>query len=279
METLAAQAGPLLAATDPMERLSEIGSLGELACFFIESVVTEVLQPRPPVGFDLIYELAEHPGIEELQIMTLNHDTLVEQFLTDKGVDFVDGFGPPDGDVRWYDERVYAASPAKVKIYKLHGSINWYSILRNGRATPAILLGTDTENIRDGQGNPLKTLFRRPSFLTGINKAVAYKKGIYADMQFHFEQLLRETEWIVMSGYGWGDAAITLRLDSWFEQSRRNTIIFLNPNPEEIEESSLIVASGYSAWTNSKQLITGNDFLCYTSIDELAKHLPLGVPT
>jgi hypothetical protein len=49
-------------------------------------------------------ELAESAEIAQLNIVTLNHDTLVEQFLSASGIAFADGFGTRDGDVRWSDD-------------------------------------------------------------------------------------------------------------------------------------------------------------------------------
>jgi hypothetical protein len=273
MEIIERKAGGLLVGRNSMARMSNLGSLAEQACFFIESVVAEELRPKSLVGFDLIHELATAPDIEQLNIVTLNHDTLVEQFLAEKSVDFVDGFGERDGDVRWYDDKVYDGSHAKVRLLKLHGSVNWYSLPVNGRLRPAIFLGADVANIRDSEGRQLTPQFRRPSFLSGINKAVAYQRGIYADMHFRFHQLLRHCELMVMSGYGWGDTAINFQLDTWLDQNRSNTIILLHKTPEELVERSLVLASGYDYWTRSRQLIPIQKWLCEVSPGEIESHL------
>jgi hypothetical protein len=273
MEIIERKAGGLFAGSSIMARMSDLGSLAEQACFFIESVVAGELRPQSIVGFDLILELATASDIEQLNIVTLNHDTLVEQFLAENRVDFVDGFGERDGDVRWYDDSVYDESPARVRILKLHGSVNWYSFLMDGRSRPAIFLGTDVTDIRDGEGRQLTPQFRRPSFLSGINKAVAYQRGIYADMHFRFHQLLRQCNLMVMSGYGWGDTAINFRLDTWLDQSRSNTIILLHQTPEELVERSLVMASGYDSWTRSGQLIPIQKWLCEASLSDLESHL------
>jgi hypothetical protein len=278
MEIIERKAGGLLAGSSIMARLSDLGSLAEQACFFIESVVAGELRPKGIIGLDLVTELATAPYIEQLNIVTLNHDTLVEQFLAENRVDFVDGFGERDGDVRWYDESAYDESHTRVKILKLHGSVNWYSFLVDGRSRPAIFLGADVTYIRDGEGRQLKPTFRRPSFLSGINKAVAYQRGIYADMHFRFHQLLRQCDLMVMSGYGWGDTAINFRLDTWLDQSRRNTIILLHRAPEELVERSLVMASGYDYWTRSGQLIPIQKWLCEVSLSDLESHLVSSAP-
>jgi hypothetical protein len=174
--------------------------------------------------------------------------------------------------VRWYDESVYDDSHARVKILKLHGSVNWYSFSVNGRLRPAIFLGTDVTQIKDRKGALLNPQFRRPSFLSGINKAVAYQRGIYADMHFRFHELLRQCKQIVMSGYGWGDTAINFRLDTWLDQNRHNNIILLHENPEELVTRSLVMASGYDYWTRCGQLISIRKWLCEASLSDLKSH-------
>lgn len=269
MEILERESGELLVGGNVMARMSNLASLAEQACFFIESVVAGELRPKAVAGLNIVYELANASWIEQLNIVTLNHDTLVEQFLREKNVDFGDGFGERDGDVRWYDDGVYDIDHRKVRIIKLHGSVNWYSFLVNGRSLPAMVVENDATQIRDGQAKELKPTFRRPSFLSGINKAVAYQRGIYADMHFRFHQLLRQCELMVMSGYGWGDTAINFRLDTWLDQSRANTIVLLHQMPDELVERSLVMASGYDAWVRCGQLKPIQKWLCEVTLSEL----------
>lgn len=128
MEKIEKMAGGLLKGRGKMARMSDLASLAQSACYLIESVVADKLHSNTIAGLDLILELATAAHIEQLNIVTLNHDTLVEQFLSTNRVDFVDGFGASDGDVRWYEEDLYNSDAARVRIFKLHGSVNWYSI-------------------------------------------------------------------------------------------------------------------------------------------------------
>src|SRR5205085_1516870 len=139
-----------------------------------------------------------------------------------------------------------------------------------------VLLRHDATNIGDGEGRQLTPKFRGPSFLQGINKAVAYQRGIYADKHLRFHQLLRRCDLMVMSGYGWGDTAINFRLDTWLDQSRSHTIILLHQTPEELVERSLVMASGYDYWTRSGQLIPIPRWLCEASLSDLESHLVSG---
>ena len=103
------------------------------AADFIDSVVRSSLHHDGPVaGLDLIGELARHPEVSRLHIATLNHDTLAEQYLEKQGIPFTDGFGPRDGDVRWFSPAAYDDADDGVILYKLHGSIDWYHFFGQG---------------------------------------------------------------------------------------------------------------------------------------------------
>lgn len=273
MKSIEKRAGGLLQGSNFDERLCDLASLGRKMNSYIESIVTETLRRKYVAGFDLIRELAESAEIEQLNIATLNHDTLVEQFLAENEIPFVDGFGVRDGDVRWSDDGVYAGTDKRVRLFKLHGSIEWYSFQYDGRLRTAIFEGADVGNAVDGTGKRLVAQTGMPSYLTGINKSDAYQRGIYTDIHFHFYTLLRDLDHILMSGYGWGDTAINFRLDSWFDRSRANKLILLQEKPEELTNRSLVFATGYNAWTNAGQLKCVDRWLCNTRLPELRELL------
>lgn len=273
MECIERQAGPLLHGTSVEARLSDLAGLGRRACSFIESFVAETLRRKYRQGLDLIQELSICPDVDQLNIVTLNHDTLVEQFLSTNGLPFVDGFGEQDGDVRWFKDDLYDEVGFRVRILKLHGSVNWYSFLKDGRGRTAIFDGTDPASARDSLGTPLQVEFRAPRFLSGLNKAVAYQRAIFADIHFRFAELLRRCDRIVMSGYGWGDTVINFHLNTWFDRSRSNRVILLHENSRELCNHSLIMAAGYDAWVRSGQLICTEGYLCHTSLPDLRDRL------
>jgi hypothetical protein len=156
-----------------------------------------------------------------------------------------------------------------VRIFKLHGSVNWYSFLKDGRGQTAIFVGNDSASARDSSGTPLQVEFQAPRFLSGLNKAVAYQRAIFADIHFRFAELLRRCNRIVMSGYGWGDTVINFHLDTWFDRSRSNRVVLLHENSRELCKHSLIMAAGYDAWVRCGQLICTERYLCHTSLPDL----------
>jgi hypothetical protein len=270
MEALERRGRELFLGRSLRARLSDVASVGTAASDYIEARVAKALNSSKPVGFELIGGLASAPQIEQLNIVTLNHDTLVEQFLTSQGIPFIDGFGQPDGDVRWYVDGVYDA-PAKVRLFKLHGSIDWFMFSTVGRT--AQLVGGDPLAAHDALGRGLKLLSPGPSFLSGQDKAVSYQRGIYADVHHRFHELLRQGNRMVMCGYGWGDRAINCRLEAWMDDPRGNELLLLHPDPGELEWRSLVVVTSFEAWIRSKRLIPLKKWLFDARIEELSDFL------
>jgi len=276
MEAIERKARHCLVGRTIKGRMWDLAMLGSQACDLIETVIADMLRGRYLTGLDLLLELATTPQIEQLNIVTLNHDTLVEQFLSVHGVEFVNGFGPPDGDVRWSDDKVFDVTKTRVQLLKLHGSVDWYRF--SGSPKTAILLGNNPYTARDGTGKPLTPIFGRPSFLSGINKVTSYQRGIYADVHFRFHQLLRTSDQIVMSGYGWGDTAINFQLDKWLEECERNRIILLYKMPEKLADRSLILESCWDSYVKSGQLACINEYFQNVSLRELQVVLEASVP-
>lgn len=267
MKALERRARPLLSGANLAARLDDLGLLAREARLFIQSAATTMLGTGGPVGLDLIVELARCRRIEQLNIVTLNHDTLVERLMEESSVKLTDGFGPDDGDVRWYDDQLYDDRRASTRLFKLHGSISWYRFVVDGLPRTAVVRRNDGD-LFDAKGKHLTRWIQDASFLTGGNKAIRYQHGIYLDLLFRFQEVLRSCDVILMCGYGWGDAAINLRLETWMDDSRKR-IILLHPFPEEITARSMIIASAYSWWVSSGRLVTVPQWLSDLTLKDI----------
>jgi hypothetical protein len=274
LELVERKAGPILIGESRRARIKEICLLAYDSMRFIRMVVANALVNDKPVGLDLILELAESPRISQLDIVTLNHDTLVEHLLTRAGIGFVDGFSDADGDVRWYDDAVYDAA-ARVRLIKLHGSIDWYEFSRDGKTWPAMLLSGDPATAKDGTGRVLQSWSPNPSFLTGGQKEAWYQYGIYADLHYRFHDILRRADRIVMSGYGWGDIGISNQLDRWLGRSSDKRIILLYENPEALTDRSKILAESYGMLVRRRKLIPVGRWMSDTSLSDIASDIEL----
>lgn len=269
MEALDRRGRTLFSGRSMRARLSDVASVATAAVDFIEVGVARALTASNPVGLELVGELASAPNIDELNIVTLNHDTLVEQLLVKLRIPFLDGFGERDGDVRWFSDGAYDA-PAKVRLFKLHGSIDWF-VSRFGRTVQFV--GNDPWAAHDGDGQDLTVRGPGPSFLSGHNKSISYQRGVYAHIHYRFHGLLQQCNRMVMCGYGWGDAGINYRLEDWLDDPRGNKVLLLHPDPNELEWSSLTVVTSFEAWLRLGRLVSIKKWLCDTRFDELGEFL------
>lgn len=275
IDLLERKAGTQLAGTSRRARAFELGRLAQASGIFIRSVVLNALESPAVRGLDLLVDLARSNTVTQLNIVTLNHDVLVERVFANAGITVVDGFGEPDGDVRWYKDSSYDAHDARVLLFKLHGSIDWYEYLREGKSSLAQVRTGAAQSAVDGSGTPLTQTTRLPSFLTGGHKEAWYQHGHFADVHFRFHEVLRRCDKMIVSGYGWRDQGITNQIDRWLDSDTNRAIALLHQRPEELGENSSILAMGYDSLRQSGQLIPIRKWMCDTTLAELAK--PLGL--
>jgi len=186
------------------KKLLEIGRYAHAAKKYINKAIIEKLAtPKEINGLDLIVQLANAPEVTSLNILTLNHDLLVEDLFIRNRIQFADGFGRDDGDVRWFEPDNFL-SDIKVKLIKLHGSIDWYSFAADGYEKVAKISGNNFHEKTNSSGKTLQFLNKSPKVLSGLNKINYYNSGIYTDIHYYFQRVLYQNSLMIMSGYGWG---------------------------------------------------------------------------
>jgi hypothetical protein len=229
-----------------------------MACEFIRCVVHSGLVKIGEIrGLSLIEALARTDWIEKLDIVTVNHDLLVERLLGERGFGFADGFGKPAGDVRYFDSGTFYAE-SKIRLFKLHGSINWYRF-RGEPDNPfsdryGIPIHGDVWHCKDENGRKLDNIDAIPWILTGTNnKAAQYGFSIYAEMHFWFHKLLQEHGTIAMSGYGWSDRGINGRLMQWLLSPDKRRLFLMHERLDELTSYSKS-----SLWHRYEPLVSAN---------------------
>ncbi len=267
VDTVIQKAGNLLDGDTRERRFISLYELSCVASSFIQWMVAGTLETKKITGLDLVLDLACSEDVDRLDIVTLNHDTLVEKLLTENGIPFEDGFGEIDGDVRWFEDSVYDSISAKIRIFKPHGSVDWY--LFRGNQYPASVAGSDPLNCFSNSGEKLQNFYKMPSFLSGVDKILAYNRGIFSEIFYRFHQVLREHDFMVMSGYGWGDTAINFRLMNWLEGDRKRSIMLLYKDPNELCSRSLQLEESYRPFVKSGQLIPTSNYLSDTKLEDV----------
>jgi len=225
-------------AVNSLPDLCSAGDLGELAgevVNFIADVVTDMLS-KPALQTDhlnLFRDAASDTRFRELKVFTLNHDCLLDRYLRDSDVTVVDGFDQENNlGIRTWNPALFDclsthSTDPVVRLFKLHGSINWRRF-RPREAQNEAPLGNpwreeyvgirsnpELESVKDAQGRKHEEL-DRALFLAGtFNKMFSYLNHTFLELHYRFHRALGETTRLVVSGYGFGDKGINNRITDW----------------------------------------------------------------
>lgn len=248
---------------------------------FINCVVWDQLSTRnKPVGFNLVGDLINEKNIGQINIVTLNHDLLIERYLKEINCDFTDGFTEPDGDICYFKPQLYESQTGKVNLFKLHGSLDWYRVrdyVEEENTTYdlyAKLVGKDHWRCKNSKGKMLSPLESYPIFITGTyNKQSDYSYGIVRYVHLKFFEKLSNTNIIIMSGYGWNDKGINTYLFEWIMTSQNRKIILLHEDPESIKDSKSAMWHRYDDLIKWGRLILVKSWMSDTKLNDISKYL------
>ena len=193
-------------------------------------MLTKGAQPR--AGLDAITDIAKH--IDEVDIFTLNHDVLIEAQCKAHIVGYEDGFADRRGQLRAFNGWP-KNSREKVRLFKLHGSVNWYLYEFPGWARQYAIPDSDAFHSRDQNGNLVKPAEWKPAFLSGtVVKEQLYGIGFFGDLFAAFRQHLASHVHLIFCGYGFGDPGINSRIDQWLcdRLDGSNRLVVLNRGSE-----------------------------------------------
>ena len=200
---------------------------------YIKSVVKfRLCNLRKPIGYCWIKDAINDEAYKS-NIVTLNHDLLLDIFFENAGIKFCDGFKKdPEKKVKIFDPR-YFLDTDKPHLIKLHGSINWKAYGGAKRHLVAIPMeGYDRNEILYGGATD------EIHILAGThNKLEDYSYSIYADLVAQYQRLLWTTDYVIICGYGFGDRGINSRLSNWLRLDIKNQIIVIHHDKEKLKRN------------------------------------------
>lgn len=230
---------------------------------YIKDVVWRLLFSKIPENLDKINIFRDascDKDISHLDIFTLNHDTVLEDYLSQNNIKLVDGFDKPENNVRYWNPNLYKQESSKVRFFKLHGSINWFlfpseknNITKIG-ITPFNVSCWDTE---DPYGQRQYPVLGRPCILVGtFNKMLEYTGSIYFELHCQFYHTLQNIDQLVVCGYGFGDKGINRQIFEWIYSSLKHRVIIIHPNPEILKEKARpVLAKNWDDLIKQQKLI------------------------
>lgn len=205
-------------------------------CHYIEWMVSCMLgrDPRDDAPLAVFHEASRDPAIEFLDVYTLNHDTVLDKFLERNGIPYVDGFGPADPAVRYWDPGRLDSATERVRLFRLHGAVDWFRFPAHKADWGSRFVGIPVKgglwHSRNPNGEPQRVLSGQPEILVGtLNKLLKYTTGIFADLHFRFYRNLEDTDRLVVCGYGFGDKGINTRLLDWVHSADSRRAVVIDP--------------------------------------------------
>jgi hypothetical protein len=252
---------PELCCDSGAER-AKLGDLAEETANYIADVVADMLAASPALLEHLrpFREALADARFDEVNLFTLNHDCLLERFLRSEGVDVVDGFDKENslGIRHWKPVLLdcsgpHATRPA-VRLFKLHGSIDWRRFrpkepqISDGPANPwreeyvGIRSNPRLVHTKDELGR-VHEEFDRARFLAGtFNKMLHYLNQVFLELHYRFHRTLAEAPRLVVCGYGFGDKGINNRIVDWMCESPGATgrrLVLIDPlSSEQIQHTA-----------------------------------------
>lgn len=219
-----------------------------------------------PIGriehLEILKEMIDDEEIETIEIFSYNHDLLLENFFSQNGIASCDGFDVSVDGVRLMNLSLYNTTDSKVKLYKLHGSIDWHQFIfrRLPPATvihlePAIVGVVAGEIVGDIIGIPTDNEFNKekvsyqavncsrevytnnsPLILIGTdNKLFDYQLGSFLKLQSLLQSALSNADKIVIAGSSCGDRALRVRIYDEIVAVIPKEVIIINPVIESVK--------------------------------------------
>ena len=183
-----------------------------------------------PIGYCWIKDAINDEEYKS-NIVTLNHDRLLDIYFKNAGIKFCDGFKKdPEKKVKIFDPR-YFLDTDKPHLVKLHGSIKWKAYGGLKKHLVAIPLQGFEEHKFLDRGGPTDEIV----ILAGThNKLEDYSYSIFSDLITEFTRLLWSTDYVIICGYGFGDRGINSRLSNWLRLARKNQILVIHPEKDNL---------------------------------------------
>lgn len=181
--------------------------------------------------------------------------------MSQSDIQFTNGFFKPEREGhRYWTPELFNRESFKVRLFKLHGSINWFRFRPEdaqdwtGEST-IIPSSMDIVVITDSQGKRWWAPERKPKLLVGTyNKILDYHSGIFTELHCQFYHSLCDVKQLVICGYGLGDRGINTQIVDWLYSSNVCRIILIDPAPEALKNKINSISNKWDKLLSTNKL-------------------------
>lgn len=241
-----------VAGSEPVRGLSatDLDRLDERICRTIHDLANKAL-PSTDTPYHRVASWIDAIGRESpVEIFTTNYDLLMEQAFEDRRVPYFDGFAgsrQPFFDIRAMEED--KLPPRWARLWKLHGSINWYQV-----PTKGVFRGASNEEGRKRVIHPSHLKYeesRRMPYLAMIDRLRAFLRQPSATLvlcgySFRDEHL---NEVIVQGLQGTQTAiAFALLFGKLVKYPQATRLATERPNLSLLASDAAVIGSRQSGW-------------------------------
>ncbi|KAB2878609.1 hypothetical protein F9K33_12505 [bacterium] len=192
----------------------------------------EQLLWKEPKSLDYLHSILEACKDDQINIkaiFTLNHDLFLEQLLTNH---IEIGFNEANDDIQLWNSNKFTDNHNRIPLLKLHGSINWHNFKVKGVYRLGIPTRTDWNHYKTYESQKSVIL------IGSSNKVSDYYQDTFFELHNLFKKYLFQSDYLIISGYGFGDIGINLRISEWLINGRHRKVILIHPDPKSVLRST-----------------------------------------
>jgi hypothetical protein len=156
----------------------------------------------------------------KLNIFTLNYDLLIESALSKFNIAFVNGMDLNRAE--WNPVLFRDGSP--IRLFKLHGSLDWVDHEMYGICSVQFPRHFEADEFEGAQ---------RPLIIFGTDQKLTAREP-FLSLLYHFSTEIRDSDVIVIIGYGFGDTHLNDILVQRLKEKIRLKVVLVHPRPENV---------------------------------------------
>lgn len=172
--------------------------------------------------------------IDVRDVVTLNHDNVLEFLFRDCNIAFETGFGPQKDGRRKWDLKQLRQNSKAIRLIKLHGSIDW-----DRERNESHKFFSDVSQFEAGNEGEFMGFLRNrydPFFLVGAtNKQSEYTQGIFWELLLSFEMAIQRSDVLIVCGYSFRDSGVNHIIYNWVDKFPNRKVLVLVDKKRSVE--------------------------------------------